>query len=296
MGLPARAASVFIVLLFGTILGCQTTDKADPNRSPNIVLVVHGIDGAGPWYSGLVGGFKQSVPGDEVEMVQWGGPLWLLVNLKLPIVHDAAEDDLARRIDAWRSVHPDGRITLVGHSAGCGVILESLASAGPATQVDNVLLLAPAVSQNYDLRRALSHLRGTMHVFYSEHDTMLLSTLLTGTYDSVWSNSAGLHGFLAVSSLPVPLRSRLVQHAYDPAWSSLGCGGGHFGWRSKPFVQQILVPLATAAPLIPAAELAQRPAAIPANRAATAYVGVALPTAAATRPVGARATPVVASP
>lgn len=286
MGLCARTAyAVVIVLLFGTIQGCQVTGKADPNRSPNVVLVVPGIDGAGPWYSSLVGGLKEGSAGDEVELVQWGGPWCLLVNLKVPMIHDAAEDHLTDRILAWRHVHPEGRITLVGHSAGCGVILESLSSAGAAAQVDNVLLLGAAVSQNYDLSRALSHVRGTMHVFYSNHDAMLLSTLLTGTYDSVWSNSAGLHGFLTAGSLPATLRSHLAQHRYDPAWQSLGCGGGHFGWRSKPFVEQILVPLATAAPVMPPAQLAQVTVITPANPAATPYVRLALPAAPATPPV-----------
>lgn len=286
MGLCARAAyAVLIVLLFGTIQGCQVTGKADPNRSPNVVLVVHGIDGAGPWYSSLVDGLKEGIAGDEVEMVNWGGPWWLLVNLKVPLIHDAAENDLARRIVAWRRIHPEGRITLVGHSAGCGVILQSLSSASAAAQVDNVLLLAPAVGEDYDLSRALAHVRGTMHVFHSKHDAMLLSTLLTGTYDNAWSNSAGRNGFLAAGSLADSLRPRLVQHGYEAAWKSLGCGGGHFGWRSKAFVQRILAPLATAGPVLPAVELAQRTPVAPVKLASTPYVRAALPLAPTTRSV-----------
>jgi hypothetical protein len=110
-------------------------------------------------------------------------------------------------------------------------------------QVDDVLLLAPAVSSHYDLGQALSHVQGSLHVFYSERDQLLPSTCLTGTYDLVFSNSGGLHGFAGTEQLPAKLRARLVQHAYDPTWKTLGCGGGHFGWRSKPFVEQVLVPL-----------------------------------------------------
>lgn len=247
MGKAARAASaVLIVLLFGTIPGCQWTGKSDPNRSSNVVFVLHGVDGAGPWYDSLIAGLQTGTGGDEVELVHWGGPLWILANLKLPLIHDAAEDSLADRIAQWRAIHPDGRITLVGHSAGCGVILEALAGAKPTVNVDTVLLLAPAVSEKYDLSPALAHVRGMVHVFYSSHDQLLPSTLVTGTYDSLCAPSAGRHGFVVPDTLATTLRSHLQQHAYNPAWKSLGCEGGHFSWRSQPFVEQVLSPMVTA--------------------------------------------------
>jgi pimeloyl-ACP methyl ester carboxylesterase len=234
---------VVVLLLAGMLCGCQVTREADPRRSNNVVFVLHGIDGAGPWYNSLIGGLEEGMRGDQVEFVSWGAPLLFYPNLTFPPIHQAAERGLAARIRKWRVAHPDGRIDLVGHSAGCGVILESLAKAEANLQVDNVMLLAPAVSEKYDLAPAFGHIRGELHVFYSGRDELLPSTCVTSTYDHVFSNSGGLHGFADTQRLPAELRSRLLQHAYDPTWESLGCGGGHFGWRSKPFVEQVLAPM-----------------------------------------------------
>ena len=244
MGLFVRARVAKAILVVSSMClacGCQVADKSDSIRSKNVVLVLPGIDGAGPWYNSLTGGLKEG--GDEVHLVHWGMPLLFLANLTFPVIHSAAERGLAQRIRQERAEHPDGRITLVGHSAGCGVILQALARLETGLQVETVVLLAPAVSEDYDLAPAISHTRGTVHVFYSSHDQMLLSTCVTGTYDHVFSNSGGLNGFALTERLAATARVHLIQHAYDPAWKTLGCEGGHFGWRSKPFVEQVLVPL-----------------------------------------------------
>ncbi len=233
--------AVVVVVSLCMVCGCQLAGKSDSIRSTNVVLVLPGIDGAGPWYNSLIGGLKEG--GDDVELVSWGTPLMFFANLMFPAIHGPAERNLAERIRRERAEHPDGRIILVGHSAGCGVILQALARLETGLQVETVVLLAPAVSEKYDLAPAISHTRGTVHVFYSSHDQMLPSTCVTGTYDHVFSNSGGLNGFALTERLPAMAREHLDQHPYDPAWKKLGCEGGHFGWRSKPFVEQVLVPL-----------------------------------------------------
>jgi len=240
------ACAVLIALFLGVVCGCQFAGKADPRLSQNVTFVLNGLDGPGPWYSGLVGGLQHGDNGEQVELVAWGAPLTVLPNLFLSSLHNSAETRLARRIRAWREAHPLGRISLLGHSAGCGVVLGALPRLPQGMQVDNVLLLAPAVSENRDLAPALMHVAGTLHVFYSTWDEILPSTLLTGTYDGAPGNSAGRGGFDSARNLEPELLARLQQHAHRQEWVRLGCTGGHFGWRARPFVEEVLAPLAAA--------------------------------------------------
>lgn len=237
------ACAAVVVLLLSAICGCQLGGKANPQLSRNVTFVLHGLDGAGPWYSGLIGGLRHGQEGEQVELVAWGAPLSVLPNLLFTPFHKAAESHLAQRITQWREVNPGGRITLVGHSAGCGVVLGSLGRLPTSVQVDNVVLLAPAVSENYDLAPALAHTAGTMHVFYSGSDQVLPSTFLTGTYEGAPGNSAGRGGFDSARALEPELQAHLQQHPHQREWNKLGCGGGHFGWRARPFVEQVLAPL-----------------------------------------------------
>lgn len=244
--IPRLAALLgLLILSVATLTGCQATTVPDQGSSPNVVLVLPGIDGAGPRYGGLMNGLRDGGVHDHIEAVAWGGPYLYLANLRLNSFHEAAEQRLASRIQQWHTAHPDGRISLVGHSAGCGVILETLTDMGPSAQVDDVVLLAPAVSPKLDLAPALSHIRGTLSVFYSEHDALLLryGTSVAGTYDGFWSASAGLHGFTSADALRPELRSHLRQYPHDSAWEALDNGGGHFGYRHRRFAAAVLAPL-----------------------------------------------------
>ncbi|WP_428938774.1 hypothetical protein [Fontivita pretiosa] len=48
----------------------------------------------------------------------------------------------------------------------------------------------------------------------------------------------GAGGFAATQP-----HARLVQHAYDPQWRSVGNDGGHFGTLRTKFAHQVLRPL-----------------------------------------------------
>jgi len=223
-------------------------EEAPEPQSPNMIFVVPGSEGAGPWYDGLTGGLRSGVGNTRVELVPWGVPLGVLPNMRLQVIHDSAEAEVAQRILDWREEHPQARISIVGHSGGCGVILEALALLPASTRVEQVVLLAPGVSDRYDLAPALGHVSGMLHVFFSERDEVLPSTLLTGTYDNVWCDAAGVVGFTSVGRLRPGLREHVRQYAYDPRWAAVGCGGGHFGWRSEAFVEYVVAPLLTPYP------------------------------------------------
>ncbi len=241
MGYRSAAAAMGIVFCFLT--GCSQA-CAPPSANTSTLLVVNGIDGPGPWYNSMIDGLREADAADRVEMFGWGAPLMIWPNLFFPVLHTSAEQRLADRIVEYRRQSPDGRITLMGHSAGCGVIINALQRLPGGTKVDTVVLLAPCVGEHHDLSSALNHVNGMMHVFYSDRDDLLLSTALTGTYDNAWNGAAGRQGFTNTSGLLPALQARLRQHAYDPAWQKLGYGGGHFGFRDPRFVAAVLAPLA----------------------------------------------------
>jgi pimeloyl-ACP methyl ester carboxylesterase len=174
---------------------------------------------------------------------------------------------LARVLQQQRQDWPAGRLYLLGHSAGCGVIL-SAAEALPPQTVDDIVLLAPAVSADYDLRPALRASRQGVDVFYSPRDRFCLGVLtrLAGTCDRRWGPAAGRYGFRLSCTCPedLPLLSKLRQYPWQPSYRLLGNDGGHYGSYQPAFLRTCVLPLlwptAVAARRCPAAAVAGGPA------------------------------------
>ncbi|MGC4031512.1 MAG: alpha/beta fold hydrolase [Tepidisphaeraceae bacterium] len=226
-----RLVQRFIALAAAFCVGCAT----DPPRPVNPVartIFVPGVFGDNSGYNGLrraiaAGGF-------DVSTHPWGFPKPLFVaNFSGQAVHDKAEAELAAEID-----QTTGPLHLVGHSAGCGVILGALGKTH--RQIDRVVLIAPSVSPGYDVSAALEHSR-KIDVFYSDRDTVFLKWRCGtfGTYDRVKTPAAGYAGFATT-------RPSLVQHAYDPAWDALGNDGSHGGGTAERFVRSMVLPLLAA--------------------------------------------------
>lgn len=210
------------------LAGCATTPRADVAPPARTVLFVPGVFGDGPWYDGLRKAL--AAEGTAIRTVTWGLPKPLFaVNFSNKGVHDKAERQLAAEIDATA-----GDVDLVGHSAGCGVILGSLSKTGRG--VGRIVLIAPSVSPGYDLTPSLA--RATLiDVFHSDRDTTFLKWRCTtfGTYDGVQTPAAGYMGFAAMDP-------KLRQHAYDPEWRAIGHDGGHGGGTGEAFVKAMIAP------------------------------------------------------
>jgi pimeloyl-ACP methyl ester carboxylesterase len=222
------------MLLLAPLVGCAS----EVNGGPDVVFIVPGVGGGGPEYNGIVDAV--SGPRRAVYTVNWGAPTPLFfLNFSDRGIHDGAERKLAHIIMDWRRQHPDGRIDLIGHSAGAGVVLGALPHVTGA-RVHTVILLAPSVSPGYDLNPALSQIDGQLHAFHSERDTGFLNwrTRNFGTYDGVRTPAAGFAGF--DGSYPP---EKLIPHTYDPSWESLGYDGGHFSIRSGAFAREVIAPL-----------------------------------------------------
>jgi pimeloyl-ACP methyl ester carboxylesterase len=153
---------------------------------------------------------------------------------------------LAERVAAYSQAYPGRKIHLIGHSAGCAVVLAA-AERLPPGSVDRIILLSPSVCVAYDLRPALRSTRCSIEVFHSEEDRVILGMgmLIVGTADRCCRTSAGQYGFTPVIDSPADaaLYGKLRQHPWhqDVAWS--GHDGGHYGSNQAGYLRAYVLPL-----------------------------------------------------
>ena len=160
--------------------------------------------------------------------------------------HRAQGCRLAAQVAAYRQQCPNRRIYLVGHSAGCAVVLAA-AEMLPPDSVDRIIQLAPSVSANYDLRPALCTARCGIDVFCSHRDRLALglAVKLVGTADRGGREAAGQHGFMPIITCPADaaLYAKLRQHPWDPEVAWTGNRGGHNGSGHASFLRAYVLPL-----------------------------------------------------
>jgi pimeloyl-ACP methyl ester carboxylesterase len=247
-----------ILLLVGLIAlaGCAApaktvaTDHPTPPPAPvrPILIIVPGALG-NLGYAPMLNGLAAAGIDDDMQTFTWGAPSFLFfLNFQTTSIHHSAEAALAARIEQLANDHPGAAIDLIGHSAGCGVILGALPRLPLNLHVRTVLLLAPSVSPTYDLTPSLPHVSGHLHVFYSNYDKLFLywRTGTFGTYDNVRIRAAGNCGF----SGPSAASPIVIQHPYDPTWKPLGNDASHTGTLAEPFAKSILAPLLIVRPTI----------------------------------------------
>jgi pimeloyl-ACP methyl ester carboxylesterase len=155
--------------------------------------------------------------------------------------------ELARVVQAQRQARPDLPVSLLAHSAGAGVVLAAAEELPPNT-LDRVVLLAPSVSSDYDLRGALRATQGGVDVFYSRSDRLWLglSTAFLGTSnDRSESRASGRFGFEPANVRPeeLPLFAKLRQYEWNVTLEQVGNDGGHFGAYQPGHLRRFVLPL-----------------------------------------------------
>jgi pimeloyl-ACP methyl ester carboxylesterase len=230
---------IISVLLAG---GCATATVSPGGRDS--VIVVPGIGGDGGPYARIASSLHDSGCEDCIRVSDWGSsyPVFF-ISIALRSWHQSAERRLAGQILVWRKEHPGGRIALIAHSAGAGVVAGAVAQLPAGVRVGPVVFLAPALSPGFDLRGMLDHTT-VLHVFFSPDDFFWqgLGPTIFGNYDRVHSAGAGEKGF-TLASLDAEEKSRIVQHAYESDWKKFDNFGGHYDWTARPFVAAVLAPL-----------------------------------------------------
>jgi len=134
---------------------------------------------------------------------------------------------------------------ITSNSAGCGIALFALQCLPPDVTVDDVILVSPAVSPDFDLSPALAHVRGKMYYFDSPMDvlTLWLGTGIFGTIDQKKSAGAGLVGFHPPASTRSESYDKLVEVKYDISWSRWGYLGTHLSGMSSAWALNVIAPI-----------------------------------------------------
>jgi pimeloyl-ACP methyl ester carboxylesterase len=148
-------------------------------------------------------------------------------------------------------IDPTDPIILSSHSGGCGIAVWALEKLPPGVQVQSLLLLAPALSPDYDLSAALRHVSGQAYAFTSVHDTIMLEvgTKLFGTMDGVNTPAAGLTGFVMPPSADPQQYKKLVAEPFETDWMQYDDFGDHIGPESRQFAANIIAPMLLGQPV-----------------------------------------------
>ncbi len=242
IGLSHRAArtlrslvlAAFVVPVIAAALGCN--DPADKMGK------IYYLDGAGNWGFGVsevpqglrTAGYKGSV-----EVFIWTSsfnPAIDQVNIGANRLRAAL---LTGKIEDYIRQNPDQEVNLIALSAGTGIATWAVEALSSEYKVDNMVLLGSSLSFDYDMTRALSHMKGKIFVYYSPHDEILTtSAAALGTVDRKFVDGAGLQG-LHPKGRKHP---RIVNIGWTSRYSRLGWTGAHTDGTSPAFIAHEVAP------------------------------------------------------
>jgi pimeloyl-ACP methyl ester carboxylesterase len=155
-------------------------------------------------------------------------------------------DKVAEKIQQILKDEPGVKLRIVCHSGGAGIAVWALERLPDNAKIESIVFIAPALSQEYDLSKALSHVRGKAYALTSVNDVIVLGagTKLFGTIDGKKEEAAGLRGFRTPENASdVKQYDKLVQMPYQDSWMDYGNLGDHIGPMGEEFAEKVIAPL-----------------------------------------------------
>src|SRR5437870_4582131 len=184
-----------LVAFTALMMLCVASSPAPAPPKPYL-LHLCGIGGFMGIDRSMLAGLKQAGVEDEVEHYDWtaNDP-----GLHALVAYDRNRQQakvIAQKIIEHYRKYPGVAIHLTAHSGGAGLLVWALEDCPADVKVDTVVFLAPALSANYDLSKAMAHVKKA-YVFFSPHDDILgAGTKTFGTIDRVRTEAAGFLGFV----------------------------------------------------------------------------------------------------
>ncbi len=237
----SRALSVLLACVAAASAGCWRPPIAmDAERDRGLVWIFPGIEG-GEWsVHAAYRALRDSGVNAEIRVYNWWR-LNPLANLTDHELNRQRAGEIADEIATFRVANPAAPIDLLGYSGGGGLALFALEALSERVRVRNVVLAQAAVSPDYDLTAALTHIDGRLVNYYSPLDAVILGlgTSVFGTMDRQNVPAAGAVGFNVERAVPdESLRNRLVQEAWQLDSLLAGhpgthAGKGEYGWNKR---------------------------------------------------------------
>jgi len=240
MGLAKRFAYLLALFLMASHALAAHALAAEPSTRP-YVLHLPGIAGLTGIDRAMGRGLEAGADA-EVEYFDWTGDEPGIAALQAYARNRATATDIAAKLARFASENPTRPITLSSHSGGTGLAVWALEAMPKDTLVQTVLLIAPALSTDYDLSNALCHVQGKCFAFSSKLDVVMLGagTKLFGTIDGVFEPAAGLTGFVQPPEADPKQYAKLVAVPYQSRWLAVGNIGDHIGPMSGLFARKVL--------------------------------------------------------
>jgi len=236
-------------LLCGATAGCGNSQPyvSEARLQRGLVLVFPGIEGRSPFNEAICRGLSDGGVNCAIELYDWTSSLGPLYNLRAESRNRRMAGRIADRIVAYNDNYPGRPVVLVGQSGGGAIaiwVAEQLTWGG---KLDGVILIAPAISARYDLRRAAANAKRGVVTFHSPHDWILLGTAIAGTMDGEHTTAAGRSGFevpIATGSETAPAAyARVFQVPWERSMAKCGHIGGHLSSGASDFIAAYVAPL-----------------------------------------------------
>jgi pimeloyl-ACP methyl ester carboxylesterase len=244
---------LLLVLAAASFVGCARFEPVTAAQlDRGYILLLPGVANKPSSMAGIAGGLEDAGIDHAIERDLWGSrPFGELKNVQSLDRNRRWAAQRAARLAEYRRSHPEQPITLVGYSGGGAIALFICESLPKDVKVDRAILLAAAVSPDYDLVPALQHCRRGIVNVYSREDWFDAGFLTKtfGTMDRKKTSAAGRRGFLDTDGRLVT-RDDLTQIAWTPEWRKLGHWGGHVGYESRPWAREVLGPLVAEASVV----------------------------------------------
>ena len=223
-------------------------------RDHGLTLVLTGIESAHLGHAAFVRGLKSGGVESDIEIVDWttGTPALLLYHLTAEHRNRCQAAMIASKIMRFQDEHPGCPVNLIGHSGGGGMVLLTLDALPADRQIETAVLLAAAVSPEFDLRSALCKVRHGIYNYSSrigDAPLLIAGTTLFGTIDRRYGPSAGANGFSPPSDPQTfeLYQRKLFQRPYNLSMALDGNFSNHYGAMTPRFARRELAPILRAA-------------------------------------------------
>jgi pimeloyl-ACP methyl ester carboxylesterase len=244
------------VAIFSFLCGCATVPRptvayrlSEPPKG--IVLVADGAGGVPEALHALEEAVKETRAPLYIRSFDWTHGQGRGVRDMADAEHSRAQGRrLAAEIAWYRGACPSTPVYVLAYSAGTHVALEA-ARWLPPDSLERIVLLAPAVAADYDLRPPLAAARQGVDAFTSDRDRFYLGigTRVVGTADG--KNGVPPAGRVGFDVPPVAgptdacLLRRLRQHPWEPSVAWSGNTGTHSGSLAPQYFRAYVLPLLT---------------------------------------------------
>ncbi len=229
------------MLLLAVALGCWLAGCRVTNTTPRVIYLEGSswFGTAGKVKAGLrAGGYRGAFETFTwTSFLGWGADH--LVASRSP----AKARKLARRIEELRRRNPEGRIHLIGLSAGTSLLVRALERLPDDVLVDHVVLFSCSRSADGDLTAALEHVKGRLYATCSRRDAILGTMAVTA--DGRMTAPAGRRGFVLPDDLTDQAASqyaKVVNLPWKAAYLRYGWNGGHLRVTEPRFVRSVIAP------------------------------------------------------